>query len=202
MIVSLFIIAVSYLIDALILNYVKKSVESYISKERIGGIAKQPIIKKVYSEVYSDLQQLREVHEQKEKVYHFPAAYTRPAYLSMMTGLVIILFGFVVNEATGEYLKTYLSIGGIVFLMSLIFRSYFSGVIYLSRKKMKMKRITLKTEIISELKITSSGRKILMTLGMAYNRPIVLKIPKGYREESKSILKQWCAENNVTIYED
>lgn len=199
---AVFITAGCFVGELLVRDYLKKSVEKYISEERINSLSEQPIVRTKYHKAYTELQQSKSSQEKKEETDEFPASYTRLAYWLMVAGSVIIAFGFVVNEATGEYLITYINIGGIVFLIGMMVRILFRGIVYLSPEKLAFKRMKFPVDSISSTWTNRSGRKVFIRLKESYHRPIVLKVPREYRKEAKLALKKWCMENNIANYDE
>lgn len=116
--------------------------------------------------------------------------------------MIVISFGFIVLEATGEYVISYVSIGGTIILIGIIFKIYFRGFVYLTPDKLTFKRMKFSTNIIYNIRVTPSGRKVFITLQRAYDRPIILHIPKGYRKEAESTLKKWAVKNRVMMNDD
>jgi len=84
----------------------------------------------------------------------------------------------------------------------MMIRILFRGIVYLSPEKLAFKRMKFLTDDISSMWTNRSGRKVFIRLKEGYHRPIVLKIPKGYRKEAKSTLKKWCIENNIANYDE
>lgn len=187
----------SFIAYSLVSNGLKKSVENHLVEQRVQSISEQPIVQLEYHQAYSKLQQTKDNESKKEQIYEFPAVRVRLPYLFMIIGSFIILFGFIPDIE--EFMSTYISIGGFVFLIGILLRIILRGQVYLSKDGLKFKWLKLNTISINNVRVSPSGRIIKIMLSFALqNRAIVFKVPKGYRQDAKSTLEKWCIENSVS----